>query len=123
MEGDNSAVDARRWPRRITLTLVAAGIVLGLPNFLLAMAHASADSEVGVMMYGFPLFIGLVYSSPVVSVFAVLWGFGLTKAHRQGETIPVLERWVFGGIATALLLLLLLLSEQYVRMARNLLGL
>ena len=123
MEGDNSAVDARRWPRRITLTLVAAGIVLGLPNFLLAMAHASADSEVGVMMYGFPLFIGLVYSSPVVSVFAVLWGFGLTKARRQGETIPGLELWCFRGIATAMVVLLWLLSGQYVRMARSCVGL
>ena len=123
MEEDHSPKDARRWPRRITLTLVVTTIVLGLPNFLLAIAHARADSEVGVMMYGFPLFIGLFYGSPVVGIFAALWGLGLTKARRQGETIPGLELWVFRGIAAALLLLLLLLSEQYVRMARHFLGL
>lgn len=121
MEGDKSAKDARRWPRRITVTLVATTIVLGLPNFLLAMAHARADSEVGVMMYGFPLFIGLVYGSPIVGVFALLWGLGLTKARRQGETIPRLELWCFRGIATVMVVLLL--SEQYFRMAKSCVGL
>jgi hypothetical protein len=123
VEGDNSVEDKRRWPRRITLALVVVPIVLALPKFLLAIAHARADSEVGVMMYGFPLFLGLFYGSPVVAVFVVLWGLGLTKARRQGETIPGLELWVFRGIAAALLLLLLLLSEGYVRMARHVLGL
>ena len=123
MEEDHSPKDERRWSRRITLTLVAATIALGLPNFLLAMAHARADSEVGVMMYGFPLFIGLFYGSPVVGVFAALWGFGLTKARRQGETIPGLELWCFRGIATVMVVLLWLLSGQYVRMAKSWFGL
>ena len=123
MDEDHSPKDARRWPRRITLTLVVTPIVLGLPNFLLAIAHARADSEVGVMLYGFPLFIGLVYGGPVVGVFTALWGFGLTKARRQGETIPGLELWCFRGIATVMVVLLWLLSGQYVRMAKSCVGL
>ena len=123
MDGDHARQDARRWPRRITLTLVVLAIALGLPNFLLAIAHARADSEVGVMMYGFPLFLGLVYGSPVVGVFVALWGFGLTKARRQGETIPGLELWLFRGVATVMVVLLWLLSGQYVRMAKSCVGL
>ncbi len=67
---------------------MATTIALGLPNFLLAVAHARVDSEVGVMLHGFPLFVGLFYGGPVLGIVALLWGMGLTKARRQGERIP-----------------------------------
>ena len=75
------------------------------------------------MMYGFPLFIGLVWGSPVVGVCTLLWGLGLSKARRQGETIPRLELWCFRLTATAMPVLLLLLGDNLLRMARSCVGL
>ena len=120
---DNSTVDARRWPRRITVTLVATAIIISLPNVLALIPHGRAGSEVGVMMYGFPLSVGLVFGSPVLGACTLLWGLGLTKARRQGEQIPGLEWCFFGVIASVMMLLLFLLSGQYFRMVRSCVGL
>jgi hypothetical protein len=76
VEGDNSVEDKRRWPRRITLALVVVPIVLALPKFLLAIAHARADSQVGVMMYGFPPLSWLVLWQSGGCRFCGALGFG-----------------------------------------------
>jgi hypothetical protein len=72
VETDNSTVDALPWPRRITVTLVATSIVISLPKVLALIPHGRAGSEVRVMMYGFPLFVGLVFGSPVLGACTLL---------------------------------------------------
>ena len=83
---DDVTKDDRRWARRITLFLVVAPSLLAAPYFLNAVAHARADSEVGVMMYGFPLFIGMLYGAPVVGAFTLAWGLGLARARLRTTT-------------------------------------
>ena len=120
MEGDDSTKDDRRWARRITLLSVAAIVVLGTPNLLNAIAHGRVDSEVGVMMYGLPLFIGLLYACPVVGAFTLVWGLGLRRARRRGDAIPRREIWCFAVIATVTGVLLLMFGSTYLRMVVNL---
>jgi hypothetical protein len=116
VDADDSLNDERRWARRITLLSVAAMVVLGTPNLLNAIAHSRVDSEVGVMMYGLPLFIGLLYTCPVIGAFILVWGVGLRKARRRGEVIPRREFWCFGVIAVVIGFLLLMFSGTYLRM-------
>ncbi len=113
---DDVTKDDRRWARRITLFLVVAPSLLAAPYFLNAVAHARADSEVGVMMYGFPLFIGMLYGAPVVGAFTLAWGLGLARARRRGEAIPRWEVGTFGVVAALIALSLLALSGAYLRM-------
>ncbi len=61
-----------KWGRRLTLGLLALALVVAGPNFLACFAHSAVDSEVGVMMYGFPLFIGVVYGTPVLALTTLL---------------------------------------------------
>ena len=110
------AGDGRRWARRVTLALVVGPSLLALPRALNALAHARTDSEAGVMMYGFPLFVGLVYGGPVVGAFTLAWGVGLVRARRRGEAIPRWEMGAFGVVATLIALSLPALSDVYLRM-------
>jgi hypothetical protein len=85
----------RRWARRFTLTVFFGSALLATPNFARCVAHSLTDSEVGVMMYGFPLLIGALFLSPVVGVSTAIWGLGMRKARLRGEQIPFWERWCF----------------------------
>ncbi len=99
--------------------LVVAPSLLAVPSLLNAVAHARVDSEVGVMMYGVPLFIGMVFGCPVVAAFTVVWGLGLARARGRGEAIPRWEMGSFGVVAPLITLLLLALSETYLHMLVN----
>jgi hypothetical protein len=92
--------------RRFTLTTLVAAALLGMPNFLSCLAHARVDSEVGVMMNGFPLLLGIMFVAPVVGVSTIIWGLGLRQARLQSEQVPLLERCFFGAIAAVLLFVL-----------------
>ena len=117
----DSAVDARRWVRRTTFTLIALPSIVAIPSFMSCLAHSRVDSEVGVMMYGFPLLIGTMMATPVVSVFTLIWGFGLKKARRTGEQIPLWELLCFGAISA--LLLLYLFRANLLHVAKSWIGL
>ena len=119
MAADDTQKDDRRWARRITLILVGSLSLLAAPNFLRCVAHSRVDSEVGVMMHGFPLFIGLMYSAPVVGVFTLIWGVGLVRARRRKEAIPTRELLCFGVLAAVIGWVLLALSSNYLRVFFN----
>ena len=119
----DSVVDARRWARRTTIALIVLPSMLAIPSFMSCLAHSRVDSEVGVMMHGLPLAIGTMLGTPVVSVFAIIWGLGLRKARRTGERIPLWELLCFGAISTLLLLLLYLFSANFLHGAKSCVGL
>jgi hypothetical protein len=119
----DSAVDARRWVRRTTFTLIALPSIVAIPSFMSCMAHSRVDSEVGVMMYGLPLVIGAMLGTPVVSLFTIIWGLGLKKAHGTGERIPLWELLCIGAITASLLLLLYQFSASYLHGAKSFVGL
>jgi hypothetical protein len=103
----------RRWARRFTMTFFFAFLILGTPNFVGCVLHARVDSEVGGMNYGLPLLIGIVWGAPVLGVSTLIWGLGLRKARRRGETIPLTERGCFAAIATVLAIILVALAGQF----------
>ena len=111
--------NTRTWGRRATLGLIALALVLGAPNFLSCLAHSAVDSEVGVMMHGFPLLIGAVYGTPVLGVTALLWGHGLKKSYFSAEQIPRWEAWSFGIVAVVVTLLLCLLGPNYLHLGKS----
>ena len=119
----DSVVDARRWARRTTFTLIVLPSILAFPSFMSCLAHSRVDSEVGVMMHGLPLAIGIMLGTPVVSVFTIIWGLGLRKARRTGEQIPLWELLCFGAISSLLLLLLYLFSANFLHGAKSCVGL
>jgi hypothetical protein len=102
----------RRWARRFTMTVFFAFLVLGTPNFVGCVLHARVDSEVGVMTYGLPLLIGIVWGAPVLGASTLIWGVGLWKARRRGETSSLTERVCFTAIATVLTIILVPLADQ-----------
>ena len=114
--------NSRKWGRRLTLGLVALALVLAGPNFLACLAHSAVDSEVGVMMYGFPLFIGVTFGTPVLGLTTLLWGLGLKKAYFSAEQIPRWESWSFGIIAVGATLLLCLLGPNYLHLGKSCVG-
>ncbi len=114
--------NTRKWGRGLTLGLVGLALVLAGPNFVSCLAHSAVDSEVGVMMYGFPLFIGVTYGTPVLGLTMLLWGLGLKKAYFAAEKIPRWEAWSFGIVAVVVTLLLYLLTPAYLRLGKSCAG-
>jgi len=103
----------RRRARRFTITIFFGFLLVVSPAFASCLRHAVVDSEVGVMMYGLPIFLGVFYLSPVLSVSTVVWGLGMRKARVRGEVVPFWERWCFRAIAAALAFVLWGLSAAY----------
>ena len=68
LEPENRMNNPRKWGRRLTLGLLVLALLVAGPNFLACIGHSAVDSEVGVMMYGFPLLIGMIYGSPLLGV-------------------------------------------------------
>ena len=114
--------NTRKWGRRITLGLIALALVLAGPNFVSCLAHSAVDSEVGVMMYGFPLLIGVTFGTPLLGFTALLWGLGLKKAYFAEGQIPRWESLSFGVIAVGVSLLLCLLAPTYLRLVKSYFG-
>ena len=102
--------------------LLVLALLLAGPNFVSCLAHSAVDSEVGVMMYGFPLFIGVTYGTPVLGFTTLLWGLGLKKAYFAAEKIPLWEALSFGIIAVVVTLLLYLLAPAYLRLGKMWVG-
>ena len=106
---------ARRWGRRITWTL-ALILAVGLtPYTLMCVSHALVDSEVGVMLYGMPVMVGLLVGLPILALPATVWGVGLAKARRRGDLIAWREAWSFLVIAGGAAFLLAQLAHVYWR--------
>ena len=114
--------NTRTWGRRITLGLLSLGVLLGGSSFVSCLAYSAVDSEVGVMMTGFPLLIGVTFGTPVVGLSTLLWGLGLKQARGAGEQIPRWEAWCFGCIALGAALLLGLLGPNYLHLAKSCAG-
>jgi hypothetical protein len=96
----------RLWARRFTITMFFGPTLLAVPNFASCLAHSRVDSEVGVMMHGLPLLIGVMWLGPVVGASTAIWGLGMRKARLRGEEIPFWERWCFRAIAAVLIFVL-----------------
>jgi len=105
---------ARLWARRFTLTLILVPALLAAPRFAACISHVLVDSEVGVMMYGLPLVIGIVLLWLMVFASTVTWGLGMRKTRLQGKEIPFWERWCFRGIAAGLALVFWGFSADYI---------
>ena len=105
-EAERSWERRRRSARRFTLTVFFGSSFVAAPNFVSCIAHSRVDSEVGVMVNGLPLVLGLLVVGPVVGVSTVIWGLGTKKARLWGAQIPFWERWFFRAIAGVLLLIL-----------------
>ena len=104
------------------MILVTLAVLLGGTSFVSCLAYSSVDSEVGVMMTGFPLFIGVTFGTPVLGLSTLMWGLGLKKARVVGEKIPRWEMPCFCFFAVTATLLLCLLSENYLHLAKSCVG-
>ena len=111
---------ARPWARRVTFALITLPLVIAIPNFVGLIAHTRTDSELGIMMYGFPIFIGLVFGTPIVCISTAVWGLGLRKSKQAGEKLPRWELVIFGIIAAFTAMVLALSSENYLRILKQL---
>jgi len=96
---------------------------LAAPGFVSCISHAMVDSEVGVMMHGLPIVLGLLYGLPLIGASTILWGLGLRHARLGGEEISFGERWGFRGIAAALLIVVWGFSQDFVHRGMQWLGL